>query len=277
MSTESEIPLWQKITGFTKDNENALAPEQFNDGVRRLFREVERLAHDDFGRANVPAGERSVYWDPVEHICRVLGLARTKLSRYMRELTGLRAHEVTDRIKASTLPQMVRERLERVLAPTFERLRANFARTRLELPDLQSRTFEVVMRNVRNMRSGENRMRWANELNFPNASRVARACVLAHNTSIDELENREARALVQKFLETLTPAEPPRCEPRAEAETQPERQPEAQPASSIKERSTPREGATHASAESTRELSPETQAILDDAARQTIARSFPKA
>src|SRR4051812_30384502 len=101
--TENDRPLWQKISGIDPASEDKLDSNARDAAIRKLVLEVERRATVEFERADsglIPAEERTVFWDPLARVCLQLGISRTKLSLYTRELTGMRAHEISDRILA---------------------------------------------------------------------------------------------------------------------------------------------------------------------------------
>src|SRR5687768_1568239 len=130
---KSDHPAWQKISGLNPETEQDLAPDQRDDCIRKLLVEVELLARIEFDRGDkVPKGERTLFWDPLARICALLSISRTKLSNYSRELTGMRAHELTDKIKAESLPDALAAYLQnlfnqsqRILLPLFKSLGQN--------------------------------------------------------------------------------------------------------------------------------------------------------
>ncbi|HYF48085.1 MAG TPA: hypothetical protein VEJ63_01670 [Planctomycetota bacterium] len=208
MNQNLRTPKWQDLTGLDPELEADMDRDDRREAIRVLFREVERLARQefDFARDN-PSDERTFLWDPLDYICNVLEISRVKLSSYMRELTGMRAHEVTDRIKAADLPAKLRARLEKQFAALLPALEAIASPLHLREGvgggvgegDAFDRAFEFARERVREERKGPNAMRWAVELGYANPSRVHRACVLAHTTTIQALEEEILRTLVQKF------------------------------------------------------------------------------
>ena len=218
----SEKPLWQKISGIDPATEGNLDADGRDEAIRKLVREVETRATAEFSRADagkIPEGERTAFWDPLARICLQLGISRTKLSLYTRELTGMRAHEISDRILAKrTLKARVLARVEKLLLPELERMRTILP------PAEQIKEFYVLetvnrfVKWMRAMRSKERRARFAAEMGFANHSRLSRACLLAHGMAIDEMEGRMVCTLVQKFFDGIreTKEEPPRRQERQE-------------------------------------------------------------
>jgi len=220
--TPTVQPLWQRISGIDPATEGNLEADARDAAIRKLVREVEARATTEFARAEsgkIPDGERTAFWDPLARICLQLGISRTKLSLYTRELTGMRAHEISDRILAKrTLKARVLARVEKLLLPELERMRE------ILQPAEQIEKFYVLetvnrfVKWMRAMRSKERRARFAAEMGFANPSRLARACLLAHGMAIDELEGRMVCTLVQKFFDGIRKIteEPPRRQERQE-------------------------------------------------------------
>lgn len=219
MSTEErtekkEMAAWQAISGLSVEREKSMGADERDAGIRKLLAEVERRARAEFARGEkAPAGERTVYWDPLERICAQLEISRVKLSSLSRELTGLRAHEITDRIKAAaTLPGLVRARVAKVLAPEFEALRQNFDRSRARERGYRTGTVMRLWKLAKQEHAGIFRMRWAMELGFANPARLQKACLMAFGFSIQEMEARAIEDIVQKIFSEVTEDQPQRAQ-----------------------------------------------------------------
>jgi len=202
MKTENEKPVWQTISGIDPTREKEMDADARDAAIRKLVQEVERRASVEFERAEagkIPQGERTLFWDPLARICGQLEISRTKLSSYTRELTGMRAHEISDRILAKrSLRARLTARTERILTPELEALRKSTPHA--FHPGLRKQTEQRVVRWLRSLRVKERRAGFAAELGFANPSRLSRACLLAHGMSIDEMEARIVCTLVQKFF-----------------------------------------------------------------------------
>ena len=200
-----DLPEWQKISGLTVDREKTMSEDERDEGIRKLLAEVERMAREAFARGEkVPTGERTLFWDPLERICRKLEISRVKLSAYSRELTGMRAHEVSDRLLArKNLMHALEVRITKVLKPEFAKVRGHLDRTRVKESEYRASWCKSFWKLVKAERSGSGRARWAAELGFANPSRLARACLLAHGMSIDELEGVILVSIVQKFFDEI--------------------------------------------------------------------------
>jgi len=217
-SDNNQMAEWQKISGLTPANEKSMSADARDAAIRKLIAEVEVRARAEFARGEtVPKGERTVFWDPLERICMQLEISRVKLSALSRELTGLRAHELTDRIKARTLPTLVQKRLLKVLVMELEAMRKTFDRSRAQDAAYVTGAVMRLWKLVKQEHSGVFRMRWAMDLGFPNPSRLQKACLLAFGISIEEMEARLIQDIVQKIFCERTEEQPQRTQ-RAQRE-----------------------------------------------------------
>ena len=198
-------PAWQKISGLNSETELDLAPEQRDDCIRKLLVEVELLARIEFDRGDkVPKGERTLFWDPLARICAVLSISRTKLSNYSRELTGMRAHELTDRIKAESLPAALSAYLQNLFTIHNALLKSLFNSFAHDPATQREKFFQAVQRFVKTSRSGPARAHFAATLGYANPSRLTRACLLAQGKSLEHLESELLDPIVQKFFDEQT-------------------------------------------------------------------------
>jgi len=203
--------------------EAAMSREERREAVRILIAEVRNLAAADFKFAEEdPSDERTYLWDPIDYVCNVLEISRVCLSRYSVELTGMRAHELTDSMKAEKLPGALRARLEAQftrLVPDLEAILASLKEGADPLPH----ALKFVQKSVCAERSGVNKLRWAIELGFASASRLARAYSIRFETSVYALEDEILRTLVQKFFDAraaaVAPIESSALEPEVQAKT----------------------------------------------------------
>ena len=213
-----KAPSWQEISGINPENEATLSADARDEGIRKLLREVDVMARAEFARgANVPAGERTIFWEPLERVCSKLGISRVKLSAFSRELTGLRAHELTDRIKAESLPKLLEAQLRHKLGPALQFLRNNVDRENMDAPQYQLSWALRFWKQLKKERAGAARVRWAAELGFPNPSRLSRACLITHGMSIEDMEGNLVIRIVQKFFDELLKDLPQRTQ-RAQRE-----------------------------------------------------------
>ncbi|HYF50057.1 MAG TPA: hypothetical protein VEJ63_11660 [Planctomycetota bacterium] len=234
MTTPTLPPRWQELFGLEPHIEAAMDRDERREALNQLVDEVERLARQEFAHAaQHPDPRRSFMWDPLDHICNVLEISRVKLSRYTLEVTGLRAHEITDRIKAAALPEILRTHYEKQFAALVPILETMFpllpALTPVPSPtrgeggtpdDGDDAAFEHALawteKAFRESRTGQARIIFAIQLGYANPSRLFKACQFAHGTTIPALEEECARTLVQKFFEGRKAAEGSRKDAKAQ-------------------------------------------------------------
>ncbi|HYG74502.1 MAG TPA: hypothetical protein VEK08_05810 [Planctomycetota bacterium] len=111
---QKKIPRWQQISGLTPDAEEAMSRKERRAAIRKLFNEFQRLLREALAEhdADPDCAERSYLWDPIDMLCGELGIARRKLSALCRELSGMAAHEVLDRLRAEKVEAQLREELK---------------------------------------------------------------------------------------------------------------------------------------------------------------------
>jgi hypothetical protein len=202
--TENERPLWQTISGIDPKREAEMSADERDAGIRKLVAEVRTRAAVEFEREDlgkIPEGERSIFWDPLQRICGQLGISRTKLSSYSRELTGLRAHELSDEILAK---RRLQGRLEcwvkMMVGPELELMRGVFSKARIDLAfkRMWGARFAKWLKGIRSSGKGS----FAATMGFANYSRLSRACLIAFGKALDHMELDLVVQHVQKFLET---------------------------------------------------------------------------
>jgi hypothetical protein len=146
---------------------------------------------------------RTFQWDPLERVCGVLGIARVRLSKYCREASGLRACEMTDRIQAEKLPEVLKPWLEARLKPLLATLRQRIDIRHIDSEEYHIRIAAMLTKQIRESRSGDNAMAWATSLGFASPSRLKRACLLKFQSTVEQHEAALVRYHVQKFFEEL--------------------------------------------------------------------------
>jgi hypothetical protein len=193
-----------------------LSRTERNAALRKLVAEVTARATVEFAdedNGEIPKSERTIFWDPLQRICMQLGISRTKLSAYSRELTGMRAHEISDRILAKRkLKERLRARIEYYLRSEVEFLREELTRGEIFFEQLGGETRDLV-RLLKSRRKFERAASFAVEMGFANFSRLNRACLLAFGKSLDQIEAELVCTHVQKFFEDRLKeqkSEPPR-------------------------------------------------------------------
>ena len=199
-------PQWQTLTGLTPEAEAKLSPEERDAKIRILLAEVERRAQAELDRADkCPAGERTVYWDPVEAACQDLGIARVKLSAYARRLRGIRAQEIGDKLKA----KLLKPSIEAWVKEQFDTWWQFFGEKKLPCDpndfypaslgtDLGREFADGLKFRTRDLAN-----RFALKLGFANITRLRKAVVLAFDTTLDALLRRAAFTIVQKCVDEI--------------------------------------------------------------------------
>jgi AraC-like DNA-binding protein len=212
---ETKTPFWQQLSGINPETEREMAAEERDAAILKIIDKADEIINAEMTRA-VPAGQRTVFWDPIERVCALLEISRTKLSRYSYELTGLRAHERSDKVKAARLPGDLQALVELFIANLIETalrpLFANGSTTQQEIENAIAFAFKAL----RQERSGPAAARHAMDLGYANPSRLKHACKIAHGMSLEEMERNIVAKLVQKFFDDLNQQQ--QSEPRPDVE-----------------------------------------------------------
>ncbi len=133
-----QLAPWQQISGITPENELTLPPRERRQALRKLIAKATDLAREELvegascplvgpegtatavgmTRAEETRGQdapstndyadATFLWDPMRSVCRQLGISHSKLSSLSKELTGMSAHEIADRIKVAGIKEKLR-------------------------------------------------------------------------------------------------------------------------------------------------------------------------
>ena len=205
-SATANRPLWQQISGIDPQTESEMSSTERNAAIRKLVAEVTARSIAEFAsedKGEIPAGERTIFWDPLQRICLQLGISRTKLSAYSRELTGMRAHEISDRILAKRkLKVRLQARIEYYLRSEVEFLHSELKKGEISFEQLGGEARDMA-RLMKSRRKFERSASFAVEMGFANYSRLNRACLLAFGKSLDQIEAQMVCTYVQKVFEEL--------------------------------------------------------------------------
>jgi len=140
--------------------------------LRKIFREFERRVRAALAEQATDAekDERSFLWDPIAAICFDLGIARRKLSALTKELTGMAAHDVVDKIRAETIEAKISAELDGI------------CRRRLIIGQSYDDVAHRISQSLKDERSGAqyDRNHFAISMGFSNYARMRRGCMLAH-------------------------------------------------------------------------------------------------
>jgi AraC-like DNA-binding protein len=178
----AKLPKWREVAGLTVENEGTMTRSERRYALRKLFRYYESLVREHLKEheADPEKDERTFLWDPVPTICFELGIARSKLSSLTKELTGMAAHEVVDKVRAEGIEKKMRGALARTcrkeLAPG--RNVASWSKY-AKWPYWGDVVWDVVKRSRR--QPWFDRTEWAQRFGFPNYARMRRGVMLAKN------------------------------------------------------------------------------------------------
>ncbi|HEY3324437.1 MAG TPA: hypothetical protein VGP72_28560 [Planctomycetota bacterium] len=144
--------------------------------IRKLFRHYERLVREalEEHEKDPEKDERSFLWDPVPMLCVELGIARRKLSALTKELTGMAAHEVVDRVRG----EKVVARIEDDIAEFAVEWCTPGRRCSLS-EGTWADELRIAIRDQRR-EDGCDNSALALAHGFPNYARFRRGCMLAH-------------------------------------------------------------------------------------------------
>jgi hypothetical protein len=200
MSTPAFTPRWQIISGLTPQESREMTDAQRDQSLRTLFKEVVAMARAEF-RRETPAYERSYLWDPIERICHKLDIARLKLSRLCRELTGMRVFDLSDKLKAEGLANYIRHTVKAILARRDKDMRAQTTQYSYAKESLYIHWSDAVLQELREARQGSTLAVFASQRGFANVPRMRKGCMLNFGCTLEDLEKNLVRTMVQKFFE----------------------------------------------------------------------------
>jgi AraC-like DNA-binding protein len=195
---EKRTPVWQAITGMTKESEGAMGPRQREEALQVLVNVVLKfLRYEMQAERENPCVYHTVFWDPLQKVCSALGIARAQLSRLSREATGLSAHELVDGIRAES----VREKMKESVTKVVELLRREHKKEALSVRE--------VWNALREARRGPqfHRGQWALGYGFPNYLRFYRACLFYYKLAPQQLELSIIEELVGEKTAEAEPAQ----------------------------------------------------------------------
>ena len=203
--------LWRRVSGFSSEKVERELPAGFRlRGIRKLIQSVERLVRAELRRCeNDPEfnAERTYLWDPLRTICFYLGIARTKLSSYSKELTGLAAQEIVDRVRAEGVKKKLRLELRPWVTPRWQHEKCTCHKKELlwfcPYHNNMAETCWIIHRDVKRERQkqGFQNSSWAMEHGFASFSRFSRACMLAYRKTPLQLELEIMAELVRELRE----------------------------------------------------------------------------
>lgn len=202
-----KLPLWQRISELV--NERAMRPMLRRARIRKLIKATDQLLRvelktptagvlDSAGqRAEKEAlkAERTVFWDPLPEVCFYLEIAQSKLAQYARQLTGLGAKDLVDRIRVENLRTKLRERLrlvsERVQSSTTNDVK------RLSVRDGAG----VLLKALKTSEHFMSRQELALSVGIASKQRLHRAVLACEGVTLEQLEMQEAEKVFAALRE----------------------------------------------------------------------------
>ncbi|HEY3323458.1 MAG TPA: hypothetical protein VGP72_23595 [Planctomycetota bacterium] len=122
------VPLWQQVSGLLPGGEERMSPRERLGAMLLLVKKAEALLryeikHSGEHESEIEALEvRTYLWDPLRTVCFHLGISQRRLTSYCKELTGMSAMEMVDRMKAEGVRGKLKEELRKfVLGMKTER------------------------------------------------------------------------------------------------------------------------------------------------------------
>ena len=225
------VPLWRKITGFTPTNEIDM-PYQIRwpalkalmyEFYKRIKRELDERAAmtrppepdakpDPYPGNNVdndldpePLDElfaitRTYQWDPLAKVCHELGISRSRLSRYCKEIKGIAAHEVMDAIKAQKVLPKLRKDMKHFVLIMYRSFRLKHKKFDCVYKEEDTRWAlwkELKFRR----RIPDFKTTWAIDHGFPSYARMHKACLIRYGKTPHQLEMEILLRIALKFDE----------------------------------------------------------------------------
>jgi len=181
-------PAWQEISGLAPEAEAKMTRQERRVAIRKLVRHVEKMARETLlEHASDPEREeRTHLWDPIDMICVELGIVRRKLSAYSKELTGMAAHEIVDKIRAESVKAKMREDLGGFVKAYWPNP-GGFQRHNWKYSSSLRWEFYWTLRRSRDGTPDFEPAVVAMDYGFPNEARYRRACVLCYGKTPRQL------------------------------------------------------------------------------------------
>jgi hypothetical protein len=216
----NDVPMWQRVTGLTADNEWRLRPSDRRGALMRLARTVERMVRAEWKRVLEPTEERAdpfvddererqlakcrfatrtAQWDPVSEICFYLEIAQTKLSELLRQGTGLRARELSDCVRGEKIRAHLKETMRKAASAWLQNeFMTTDYRGLVKLSAEEGRA--IVLREYRASSEFLDRTELAQAFDLGSRARLYRAVRICEHMELEALERAVA---LEVFLEML--------------------------------------------------------------------------
>ena len=184
---------WREISGISVENERTMSAKERRAAIRKLKVVFEQEIREELKAAAEDVeftGERTMLWDPVAGICFRLEIGPTVLSRLMKELTGMSAPQMVDRIRAEGVRGKLRENLRVIVVKKWKKPGAEF-----------QADFHGLRDGIKMHRRSEGLSctAVAIELGFGSYTRFYRACLLCYGKTPTQLEDEVLREYGEWF------------------------------------------------------------------------------
>ena len=199
MSAETPAPTlakWRVLSGLTVEAEKSLQGKERRAAIRKLHAaaETEIRAELQLAQEDVEfKGERTFLWEPIPAVCRHLEISQSALNRLLKELTGMTASQLADKIRVEGLREKIR-------AGLVEHVKTHHAKpgSKLRDRDEHREKFWEFLKLHRAEPSFSLATR-AIELGFANYTRLYRACLLHYNKTPKQLEDEILNEIAEFF------------------------------------------------------------------------------
>ena len=215
-------PIWIEITGFQRKHmERGIPPSMRRDAIVKLIRQVHGLVKAELRIDNekheLDKGERALFWDPLPEICFHLGIAKSKFNSYLKEFSGMSAHELADRVRIHDIKKTIRDDLRQHARVWHASLKEGV------FEDMNPRDAKfALLKHIRAERraTGVDRAALAARYRIPTFARLHRACLLHFGETHLQLE----LAIIDEVLRELRESDPQLVQKNTEnAQSSPQR------------------------------------------------------
>ncbi len=192
----STLAKWRELSGLTIEAEKSLQGPDRRAAIRKLTAAAETEIRAELALAEADAefkSERTFLWEPIPAVCRKLEISQSALSRLLKELTGMTAGQLADKIRVEGLREKLRTGL-------IEHIQKYHAKPGAELGSANDhrRKFWTEIKAQRADPSFSLATH-AIKLGFANYTRLYRACLLQYGKTPTQLEDEILREIAEFF------------------------------------------------------------------------------
>ena len=192
----SPIARWRDVSGLTPENENTLPELDRRAAIRKLHTATEVEIRTELRAAAADTdfkSERTFLWEPLPAVCRRLEIAPSMLNRLLKELTGMSATQLTDKIRAENLREALKAELTQHVCQRHAQPGAH---------DRDAKEWhEAFWSRLKFVRAQPNfsLAARATHLGFANYTRLYRACLLHYGQTPTQLEDEILQEIADFF------------------------------------------------------------------------------